>query len=603
MKNKSILCVPLDPVHDVGIKIIHRELQKHGYQSYLLPPDLPLEKILEKCLERDYDYILVSRTIGYGVAEVLARFIDLLDASGVREKAKVIIGGKAITPELATELGFDKGFDEHTSIEELISYLEGKTLDSIKTGLNRLKKDFVNTHTYNFFDSQIENLLELIAEKTLNWVQNKTTNATERSKIREEIINEYNPEKRNNLLKKYLQLCDKEIINFYEQGYFKSVRFVTEKERLDLRKFLDEHRHFNPLKIQINKSQPIIFKFLGSGCPIMDIVHGKICERWGANGFLIINPSWEARFEGLLDGLLSHENDGTITTLDNLLLFRKSFDHSTYLTIRAHRGLNTPETVLIGGNAEADFTKINLVYGSLGAGTDPYRLLVDGIEALRLSARFNMPFDIPGNDELSGVPAWKTLAGLLINLKLGLKLGAKPILKPLFCYGPHIRINGYMEQNYIDYNAAKIEVLKSIVDAPIWPGEPIAFMTQTEDRVQSSISTALHAALASTLKVDAITIASSDEAYSRGPISIASRIDTLQSVAETFKFYGSTNILFTGDFEIYKQMIYEKLRDVLISVSKRNNLAEAIMSGDLGNQEDGAYPGLFGRGTVVEKSS
>ena len=31
-------------------------------------------------------------------------------------------------------------------------------------------------------------------------------------------------------------------------------------------------------------------------------------------------------------------------------------------------------------------TKIDLVYGSLGAGTDPARLAVDGVEAIRLAA-------------------------------------------------------------------------------------------------------------------------------------------------------------------------------------------------------------------------
>jgi 4'-phosphopantetheinyl transferase EntD len=63
----------------------------------------------------------------------------------------------------------------------------------------------------------------------------------------------------------------------------------------------------------------------------------------------------------------------------------------------------------------------------------------------------------------------------------------------------------------------------------IWPGEPIGFMTHTEDRIQSSVTTALHASLATSLGIDAITIASSDEAYSRGSISVTSRIDTLKS--------------------------------------------------------------------------
>jgi 4'-phosphopantetheinyl transferase EntD len=64
----------------------------------------------------------------------------------------------------------------------------------------------------------------------------------------------------------------------------------------------------------------------------------------------------------------------------------------------------------------------------------------------------------------------------------------------------------------------------------IWPGEPIGFMTHTEDRIQSSVTTAPHASLATSLGIDAITIASSDEAYSRGSISVTSRIETLRAV-------------------------------------------------------------------------
>jgi len=55
---------------------------------------------------------------------------------------------------------------------------------------------------------------------------------------------------------------------------------------------------------------------------------------------------------------------------------------------------------------------------------------------------------------------------MLIVAKLGLKLGTKLILNPLFCYSPDVMITGRMDDNYIDYNAAKIYALRKIVDAP-----------------------------------------------------------------------------------------------------------------------------------------
>jgi methylmalonyl-CoA mutase cobalamin-binding subunit len=596
---RNILCVPLDPVHDVGIKIIKSELDKNGHNTELLSPDLSMEAVVNIASKGNYDFILVSRTLGYGVAEILARFVDLLDAAGVRENSKIVIGGKPITPELAAELGFDKGFGEHSTLDELIAYIEGREIKISNKGLHRTKKDFTSKYSYDFYDKEIESLLEEITDKTLKWSEGKTSNAIERAKLKEEIIHTQNLEIKEKLVDKYNVISDSVIVEANKnKNYPKGVRNVTESELESLRKYIKDSEPVNPVTIQHNNNHPAIFKFLGSGCPILDIAHGKICERWGIDGYLIINPSWEARYEGLIDGLLTHENDGTITSFENIKLMRELLDPSTLLTVRAHRGLNTPETVLLAGLAGADLTKINLVYGSLGAGTDPTRLAIDGIEAIKLAAKFNMPFDIPGNDELSGVPTWKTLAGLLINVMLGKKLGAKAIPKPLFCYGPHIVINGMMKQNFIDYNAAKIKLLRSIADMPIWPGEPIAFMTQTEERVQSANSTSYHAALAATLGVDAITVASTDEAYSRGPICITSRIDSIRAITDAYRFVGDASFNTTSKCDDFLLDLRKKLKDTLKLVANRNHLAESINLGDLGNKEDGAYPGKFGFETV-----
>jgi len=97
---------------------------------------------------------------------------------------------------------------------------------------------------------------------------------------------------------------------------------------------------------------------------------------------------------------------------------------------------------VLAGEAGADMTKIDLGLRIARGGNGSRATGVDGIEAIRTAASYGMPFDIPGNDELSGVPAWKTLAGLLITSVSVSASGARPILKPLFCLGPHIVING-----------------------------------------------------------------------------------------------------------------------------------------------------------------
>ena len=115
---KKVLLVPLDPVHDVALKIINRRLKDRGHETILMPPDIPIEEVISQALKVKPDIVLISRTLGYGVAELLGRFIDLAEAAGIRDKAKIVIGGKAIKPELAAELGFDAGFGEGTDFEE-----------------------------------------------------------------------------------------------------------------------------------------------------------------------------------------------------------------------------------------------------------------------------------------------------------------------------------------------------------------------------------------------------------------------------------------------------------------------------------------------------
>ncbi|MCX6138114.1 MAG: hypothetical protein NTV54_11530, partial [Ignavibacteriales bacterium] len=523
----------------------------------------------------------------------------LLDAAGVRERSAIVIGGKPVTPEPAAELAFDRGFGSQSGIEEIAAYIEGREYSNIAEQVVRTKKNIAAPYSYTFHHKEIGLLLNSICDKLLAWAAVRTSPGVRRAEIRDRILHASSPAEKNDGMRDDATLSDPIIVDALSKGILpKGVRAVSAKELGDLEQFVHREGTLRTTRIQHNDAQPLVFKFLGSGCPVMDIVHGKICEQWGINGFLIINPSWEARYEGLLEGTLTHENDGTITSFENVRLVRRLLDPTTLLTVRAHRGLNTPETVLLAGEAGADLTKIDLVYGSLGAGTDPERLAVDGIESMKIAARYNMAFDIPGNDELSGVPAWKTLAGLLINVMLGAKVGAKAILKPLFCYGPHMMINGQMKLNYVDYNAAKIMALRRIVDCPIWPGEPIAFMTQSEERVQSANASSYHAALAASLGVDAITVASTDEAYSRGPIAVASRIDTIRAVTDAFRFMGDASIRPTEAAGRYADELVDGIVRVLRDVDAAETLVRAIYDGVLGDERDGAYPGSFGRGTV-----
>lgn len=606
---KTVLLAPLDPVHDNAIKLLKRKLNEAGYDAVSMPPGTSPEEVVQKSLELHPAVILVSRTLGYKVAEILSHLVDLAEATGIREQTRLGVGGMALTKEAAAELGFDACFVGELKINQVIDFIENRSPSSsleCSTGAVRVKPDITAGYTYQFYDPVIEGYLNRITDQVLDWARNKTSNGIERARVRMDILaceeeeksGRVNPATRDALVLKYISLCDPEIQAFYLSGQLPAgVRWLekSETERVP-ELFTNRHGEFASLRHCTEK--PLFFSQYGTGCPVMDVLHIKVAEAWGIDGVFHFDPSWNAQKEGLLEGHLTHEHDGTIITLDNLKFIRHFMEPYTLWNVRGHRGLNTPETQVLGHAAGADLFKINIPYGSTAGGTDPQRLTVDGIYSLMLAAQYGIPFDIPGNDELSGVPPYKTFAGLLIMMALGLKLGARPIPKPLLCYSPYMTINGRMDDNMIDMNVAKLAVWRDIVDTPIWPGEPVGFMTHTPDRVQSSLQTSLHATLAATMGVDAVTIASSDEAYSKGPISVQARVDTLRAVRDQMRFQGSVTNVISPAADLIREEIHQKITDTLAAVAKRDDFTASIYEGLLGNQEDGLYPGRVGNGTV-----
>jgi len=607
VNSKKILLVPLDPVHDIGIKLINKSLQEFGYTTKILPPDRRLEEVVKHVEAFEADVVMISRTLGYGVEELLSNLVDIFEATGIRNNIKLIIGGMAIKPELAHELGFDAGFGAGTKVEEVIDFLEGRSYKPLHKQGSKQKKDMTKGYDYVVRDREIKDMLDEITNKFLNWGKDKASPGTQRADYREKIFEAKTEKENSKLLKElynsYINCCDVEIANWYsEKIRHPKTAEVNNEDLVSLREYILEIKEkYNPLSIQHEKDKPLIFIQYGTGCPVMDITHIKVAEDWGADGVVHFDPSWNSRTEGLLEGLLTHQDDGSLITPANLREIKSALNSETLWQIRAHRGLNTPETVVIAGQLGADLTKINIAYGSLAAGTDPERLAVDAIKAIELASKYNMSFDVVTNEELSGVPAFKAFSGMLVVAYTAILMDAKPILQPLFCYSPEMMLGGQMHNNYIDFNAAKIMALRSIINAPIWPGAPIGFLTHTEDRVQAATTTALHASLGSSLDVDGISTSSSDEAYSRGPITTASRVDTLKSTREALRFFGNCRIEPTEQAEHWRDELVDNIKETLYKVSRQENFVEAIYKGIIGSEEDGVYPGRFGQGTVKYK--
>jgi methylmalonyl-CoA mutase cobalamin-binding subunit len=128
---KSVLLAPLDPVHDNAIKLLKRKLSEAGYEAVSMPPGTTPEEVIQKALTLRPSAILVSRTLGYKVAEILSHLVDLAEAAGIRDHTRIGVGGMAITKEIGAELGFDGCFVGELKMSEVIDFVE----DRISSGV------------------------------------------------------------------------------------------------------------------------------------------------------------------------------------------------------------------------------------------------------------------------------------------------------------------------------------------------------------------------------------------------------------------------------------------------------------------------------------
>jgi corrinoid protein of di/trimethylamine methyltransferase len=111
-------------IHDIGRDIVVTMLRVAGYQVEDMGHDVKANAMIEKALECDADIIAVSTLLTTSLP-FAKEVLSLLDARGLRDRFKVIMGGGAVTPEYCEEIGAD-GYGDNAAaavklVKELIS--------------------------------------------------------------------------------------------------------------------------------------------------------------------------------------------------------------------------------------------------------------------------------------------------------------------------------------------------------------------------------------------------------------------------------------------------------------------------------------------------
>ncbi|MHA1578731.1 MAG: cobalamin B12-binding domain-containing protein [Candidatus Freyarchaeota archaeon] len=126
-KKKGVIVIGTvkDDVHDLGKNVVSTLLASQGYDVYDLGIDVPSEEFVKKAKEVDADIVGLSALLTTTMEHV-PEVIEALKEAGLRDKVKIIVGGRPLTPEFAEEVGADAYCEDAIKALEVVeNLLEG----------------------------------------------------------------------------------------------------------------------------------------------------------------------------------------------------------------------------------------------------------------------------------------------------------------------------------------------------------------------------------------------------------------------------------------------------------------------------------------------
>lgn len=114
-------------IHDLGLRIVASMLGANGFKVYDLGCDTPSHKFIEKAKEVNADIIAVS-SLMTTTMPFMKDLIEALDAAGIREKYKIMVGGGPVSEEWAKMIEADGyGRDAAEAVKIAYKLMEKET--------------------------------------------------------------------------------------------------------------------------------------------------------------------------------------------------------------------------------------------------------------------------------------------------------------------------------------------------------------------------------------------------------------------------------------------------------------------------------------------
>lgn len=93
-------------LHDIGKNIVAMMLSSAGFEVVDLGVDVPSERFIESIRKEKPDIVGMSCLLTIAIDE-MKNAVKEIEEAGLREKVKVLVGGRPLTMEIAKEIGAD----------------------------------------------------------------------------------------------------------------------------------------------------------------------------------------------------------------------------------------------------------------------------------------------------------------------------------------------------------------------------------------------------------------------------------------------------------------------------------------------------------------
>ena len=105
-KGTIVMCTVKGDLHDIGKNLVIMMLEGAGFEVIDMGVDMNVETLIAKVKEINPDILGLSALLTTTLPE-MARVLEALEASGIRDQVKVMIGGAPVDADYSEKIGAD----------------------------------------------------------------------------------------------------------------------------------------------------------------------------------------------------------------------------------------------------------------------------------------------------------------------------------------------------------------------------------------------------------------------------------------------------------------------------------------------------------------